>query len=125
MSASKDKEFYATTNSNTLDERSRLAAMTALPLTAAFRRASDKIILGNTASEAAGHLAAQNAVTGTDANGLSFRRLNVGGKITFDLPCDPNAQNYLTVRLNGSETNSGYLYLVQGDGGKDVLDPTS
>ena len=100
-----------------------LALLAALPLTANAQMMSEKILLGHPASEAAAHLIPQNSTTGADANGLSFRRLEKGGKLTFDLPCDPNRQNYLTVRLSGSEKNSGYLFVVQGDGGKDILNP--
>ena len=81
------------------------------------------MILGDATSEGA-HLDAQGYTIGTDANGQSFRRLEKGGTLSFELPCDPQAQNYFSIRLSGSETNSGYLYVVEGDGGKDVLSPT-
>ena len=100
-----------------------LASLLALPLTATAQNKSAQILLGYPASEMVAQLVPQNSTTGTDDNGLSFRRLEKGGKLTFELPCDPDAQNYLTVRMSGSETNSGYLYVVQGDGGKDILNP--
>ncbi|BCM92619.1 hypothetical protein IAD21_04501 [Abditibacteriota bacterium] len=84
---------------------------------------ASRIVLGDVASEKAASLMAQNSSTGTDANGLSFRRLDKSGQITFEVACDPVKQNYLTVRLNGSDANPNYLYLVQPDGAKNILDP--
>ena len=97
--------------------------MAALAQMASAQDKSDQVVFGSPASEAAAHLTPQNSTTGTDASGLSFRRMDKGGRLTFDLPCDPTGQNYLTVRMSGSEKNSGYLFVVQGDGGRDLLNP--
>ena len=81
------------------------------------------IHFGAETSESGAKLAAEHSTTGTDANGLTYRRLTKDGKLTFALACDPTRQNYLTIRVNGDEKNSGYLFLVQPDGAKDALNP--
>ncbi len=71
----------------------------------------DEINFGNYFSESIQHSSIfVNTDTGTNALGDSYRRMlnyspmrDYGGKMTFTLKCDPVEQNYLTLKLWGSD----------------------
>lgn len=73
----------------------------------------DRIIFGDMDSESAHSVSAPFTFAETGGLGQSCRRLSMSGSITFTLACDPVRQNYLTVKLWGSDTVTGtqYLYL--------------
>jgi hypothetical protein len=89
----------------------------------------DEIILGNTLSETAHDMSFVNASTGTGGLGESYRKLmnvgqDYGGEMTFTMAVDPVTQNYLTIKLWGSDhptTTERYhnLYLFH-DGNKQL-----
>jgi hypothetical protein len=97
-----------------LESRTLLTASNAL----------DEIIFGNTTSEAA-HLFDAGMTTlppsGTGAIGLTYREIagpvsgtSTGANnevLTFTMAVDPFKQNYLTIRLWGSDTTPGVIYL--------------
>jgi hypothetical protein len=73
----------------------------------------DRIVFGDTAYETAHGVVAANAAVETGGLGQTSRRPGTNGSIAFTVACDPVRQNYLTVKLWGSDTVSGtqYLYL--------------
>ena len=86
--------------------------------------ALDQIVFGNTASEAAHHFDAGATTlppSGTGALGLTYREIagpasgtSTGANnevLTFTAAVDPFKQNYLTIRLWGSDTTPGVIYL--------------
>jgi len=75
----------------------------------------DSITFGNAASEKAHAFAGEKTVTATGGLDQSCRRIEPGGALVFDLACDPDAQNYLTVKFWGSDTDPGILLLYNKD----------
>lgn len=83
----------------------------------------DEIVFGNFTSENFHHATTVvNSSSGTGALGQTYRQLDHytpsrddGGKITFNMSVDPAAQNYLTLKLWGSDycqtARSTHLYL--------------
>lgn len=78
--------------------------------------AASSVQFGNASSEAEAELVPEDSITGTNAGGFSWRRIGLSGKLFVTLDCDPDAQNYLTLKLCGSDHNNGLLYLVKVDG---------
>jgi hypothetical protein len=88
-------------------------------------RCVDVVTLGETASEQAHGLTAENSDTISGGLGLPARRLLApktdgweGGRMTFRLKVDPEKPNYVTVRLWGSDVNVNRLILYSG--GKQI-----
>jgi len=76
---------------------------------------SDTIVFGDAASEAAHGFSEAESATATGALGEPCRRIGPNGHLTFRLTCDPEKQNCLTVKLWGSDTGRGQLYLYDGE----------
>ena len=94
----------------------RPAAGGASPPTAGTRVPRPGAIrFGNTASEKSHSLTSSDAVTLRGALGEPCRHVGPNGHLTFRMTCDPDEQNYLTVKLWGSDTGSGQLYLYDGE----------
>mgnify|MGYP001003516209 FL=1 len=75
----------------------------------ASQPALDVLTLGDAASEAAHHLTADHSDVVVGLMDQPERRLlpleppgTLGGRMSFELACDPTAPTYLTARLNGS-----------------------
>jgi len=83
-----------------------LTALAALPA-----RAADAVKFGDAASEAAHAVAADNSPSGEGGLGEPCRRIGPGGGLTFDLSCDPDRQNYLTVKFWGSDAEVATIFL--------------
>ncbi|MFI4910244.1 MAG: hypothetical protein ACIAQZ_01110 [Sedimentisphaeraceae bacterium JB056] len=76
--------------------------------------AIDSIQFGNFYSEAMLHTCTfTNTTSITGGLGMSAREIGIDGSIRFTIACDPSEQNYLTVKLWGSQVVEGrqYLYL--------------
>jgi hypothetical protein len=71
--------------------------------------------LGDPASEAACSLDAPLTEVADGALGERCRRILPGGALSFTMPCDPARQNYLTLKLWGSDTEVATLFLFDGD----------
>jgi len=73
----------------------------------------DSVIFGDVDSESTHSVSAPFTSIQIGGLGQTYRRISVSGSITFTLACDSVRQNYLTVKLWGSDTVSGiqYLYL--------------
>ncbi len=74
----------------------------------------DQIQFGNFFSESIQHTCTfVNAPVITGGLNQSARKLGTDGSITFAIACNPTAQNYITVKLWGSDTVTArqYLYL--------------
>jgi hypothetical protein len=95
--------------------RSRPAAIAIVVLLVGVCRADwlDRIVFGDPASEVAHDVVGTNTAVETGGLGQTCRRLGDGGSVQFTVACDPVLQNYLTVKLWGSDTVGGtqYLYL--------------
>lgn len=78
----------------------------------------DVIVFGESSSESAHSVSAPMTSIETGGLGQLCRRLSASGSIAFTLGCDPVQQNYLTVKLWGSDTVDGtqYLYLYDSAG---------
>ncbi|MBP8604224.1 MAG: hypothetical protein KBI46_00095 [Phycisphaerae bacterium] len=78
----------------------------------------DGIVFGDTHSESAHSVLAPMTAIETGGLGQPCRRLSASGSITFTLACDPVRQNYVTVKLWGSDVVNGtqYLYLYDAAG---------
>lgn len=111
---------------------------------------SDMLIFGDTASEAAHNLSEKMTVSGVDSKaeaqyqnedgtyagggigeGLTYRQIlkpsedspKETGYLRFTLKADPAVQNYITVRLSGSQYARGNIMLYAGDGDTTNFDP--
>ncbi|MCE5217247.1 hypothetical protein LLH03_09490 [bacterium] len=75
----------------------------------------DWVRFGDEVSEQAHQVVAPS--TRVDKGGLEqpCRRIAAGGSLTFQLRCDPAEQNYLTVKLWGSDTQVATLFVFDGD----------
>ena len=71
----------------------------------------DSVVFGDELSEQTHKVSAPKTFVDIGGLGESCRRIESGGSITLELKCDPVKQNYLTVRLWGSDTGSGMLFL--------------
>lgn len=91
--------------------RSYLAAIVLVLVGLCAAESVDRLVLGDIPSEAAHDLSSMRTSVEVGAGGQSCRRLGETGSITFTLACDPVLQNYLTVKLWGSDTVSGIQYL--------------
>ncbi len=89
--------------------RGTIVLMTAL--TGVPARAADAVKFGDAASEGAHAVAADNAPQGTGGLGEPFRRIGPGGGLAFNLSCDPDRQNYLTVKFWGSDAEVATIFL--------------
>ncbi len=81
------------------------------------------IDIGNTESEqdCIEYTAASEPQTNTvDGAEHTFRTLNPNGSMTFTMECAPDKTNYLTVKLWGSDTGDGMLWLTDTDGNMNV-----
>src|SRR6266567_7965012 len=79
----------------------------------------NSVIFGNTSSETTQLLQQVNSVVITNSPGISARQIDPpSGSLTFTLTCDPIKQNYLTVKLWGSDLDAagGQLVLINIDG---------
>lgn len=76
---------------------------------------SNALRFGDSASEQACSLSNADAVAARGGLGESCRCIGSNGHLTFRMSCDPGEQNYLTVKLWGSDTGAGQLYLYNGD----------
>ncbi len=110
----------------------------------------DKIILGDSTSEAAHNFSETNTVSGTDSelvaqytdengiyqgggigDGLTYRQMTVpeaegeNGMIQFTLEADPGRVTYVTIRVSGSQFGRGNLLMYGENGDKSVLDAYS
>jgi hypothetical protein len=89
------------------------------PLHAASNVITDKVILGNEDSEKTHEFVSDNSLVRTGGLGEKCRAIMprepdpefIGGSIGFTLKCDPELQNYITVKLWGSEIGETVLYL--------------
>lgn len=125
--------------------------LTAMPVLAKQEQAAgmDIILFGNETSERAHQLEERLSVRGVDdvreaeyigddgkltggglGDGLTYRYIKPPadeaaekGKLEFTLQADPTRQNYITVRLSGSQQGRGNLMLYGPDGDTSVLDP--
>jgi hypothetical protein len=77
--------------------------------------AVDVVTFGDAASEQAHALAAEKTAVAAGGLGQPCRRLEPGGALVFQLVCDPDAQNYLTVKFWGSDTDPALVFLYNGD----------
>lgn len=79
----------------------------------------DEVIFGNSSSESAHSVVAEDTWSETGGLGETCRHIGSDGSITFTLSCAPDRRNYITVKLWGSQTlGSGqelYLYNDTGD----------
>lgn len=75
----------------------------------------DQVVLGDTSSEAAHSVSSAQTSSEIGALGHTMRRIGSDGAIIFTLACDPDHQNYLTVKLWGGDTLSGTQYLFLYD----------
>lgn len=71
----------------------------------------DLVVFGDTASETSHRVSAPGTFVEAGGLGEPCRRISAGGSITFEIKCDPVKQNYLTVRLWGSDSGAGMLFL--------------
>ncbi|MDO5396981.1 MAG: copper amine oxidase N-terminal domain-containing protein [bacterium] len=110
----------------------------------------DRLIFGNSESEAAHSLTESRTSAGTDTqasaqtkdrnglytggglgDGLSYRYINppaskedkTAGFLRFTLKADTAAVNYVTIRLSGSQYDRGNLILLAGDGSTEYFNP--
>jgi len=89
------------------------------PLHEANNVVMDKVILGHEDSEKAHEFVSDNSVVRTGGLGEKCRVIMarepdpdfIGGSIGFTLKCDPELQNYITVKFWGSELGETVLYL--------------
>jgi hypothetical protein len=75
---------------------------------------TDQVTFGDAASEKAHAFAGQNSPAGAGGLQEPCRRIESGGNLVFDLRCDPNAQNYLTVKFWGSDQEVATIFLYRG-----------
>lgn len=110
----------------------------------------DKLVLGNSESEAAHGFTSTNTVAGTDTelsaqtkdengmyiggglgDGLTYRQMVVppsedqAGMMQFTLDADPGQVTYITIRTSGSQYGRGNLMMYGADGDRSVLDAYS
>lgn len=112
----------------------------------------DRLIFGNSESEAAHSLTESRTSAGADTealpqtkgadglytggglgDGLSYRYIappaskddKTAGFLRFTLKADTAAVNYVTIRLSGSQYDRGNLMLLAGDGSSEYFDPRS
>ena len=76
---------------------------------------ADDVAFGDAASEKAHAVSAAGTVADTGGLGQPCRRIEGGGALVFQLQCDPDAQNYLTVKFWGSDRDVATLFLFDGD----------
>ena len=76
---------------------------------------ADELKFGDAASETAHRLLADKTIVDTGGLGERCRRIEPGGALVFNLSCDPDAQNYLTVKFWGSDGDVATLFLCVGD----------
>lgn len=76
------------------------------------------ILFGNSQSESTQNLQQTNTYVDTNTLGISCRRSNPQGSLTFQVTCDALKQNYLTLKLWGSDAspNGGQILLTAIDG---------
>ncbi len=113
---------------------------------------NDILIFGNADSETAHGLTEKMSISGVDSkseaqyqnedgsyaggglgDGLTYRQIlkpteeapKEAGFLRFTLKADPAVQNYITVRLSGSQYARGNLMLYAGDGDTTYFDPFS
>lgn len=75
----------------------------------------DQITFGDAPSEAAHAFSGTNTILGTGAFTLPNRRIDVGAPLVLQLAAAPDAQNYLTIKLWGSDPDPAVLFLYVGD----------
>jgi len=87
----------------------------------------DKVVLGDLSSEESHSLTSDHAETIAGAMGLQARRLLPlspasfdGGAVSFTMKVDPQAQNYVTVKLWGSDKGEGAGRLILWANGMQV-----
>jgi len=76
----------------------------------------DFIQLGDKVSESVHNVVAPNTRIITGGLGEICRQIEPGGEISFTVRCDPDNQNYLTVKLWGSDVNPCVLFLADETG---------
>ena len=76
---------------------------------------ADELKFGDAASETAHGLLADKTIVDTGGLGERCRRIEPGGALVFNLSCDPDAQNYMTVKFWGSDGDVATLFLCVGD----------
>ena len=79
---------------------------------------TDTLNFGDSRAEEAHDFKSINSEVRTGARGQKCRvmlpqepPIRAGGSMTFTVSCDPEKQNYLTLKLWGGEQKPGYLYL--------------
>ncbi|MDH7569869.1 MAG: hypothetical protein QHJ73_09820, partial [Armatimonadota bacterium] len=75
---------------------------------------ADEIRFGDPASEATHEFAGAGCPVHAGALGEKCRRIAPGGALVFSLRCDPTTQNYLTLKLWGSDRDVATLFLFNG-----------
>ncbi len=75
----------------------------------------DSVTFGRADSEQSHGFAEANTLVATGGLGTPCRRIGPHGHLTFVLECRPGEQNYLTVKLWGSDTGRSQLYLYRND----------
>ena len=75
----------------------------------------DSVMFGDRASEAAHGLAESNTTAANEALGQTCRRISPEGSLAFEFKCDPERQNYLTVKFWGSDGDVATLFLTVND----------
>ena len=75
----------------------------------------DWVQFGDEASEQAHALTQSHSVVEGGGLGEKCRRIGPNGHLTWNAKCSPQEQNYLTVKLWGSDTGRGQLYLYDGE----------
>jgi hypothetical protein len=91
-----------------------IAAVLACLCLAPAPAGADELKFGDAAPETAHRLVADKTALDTGGQGERCRRIEPGGALVFDLECDPEAQNYLTVKFWGSDGDVATLFLWVG-----------
>jgi len=73
----------------------------------------DSVVFGDDISEQSHNVSAPKTIAVTGGLGECARKILPGGSLSFELKCDPDKQNYLTVQLWGSDSGSGMLFLAR------------
>ena len=75
----------------------------------------DTLTFGDVPSESRHGFRGPQTISATGGLGQPCRRVAPDGSLAFELACDPKRQNYLTIKLWGSDTGQGQLLLFDGE----------
>lgn len=74
----------------------------------------DQITFGDAGSEALHAFSGAGTILGTGPFGETSRRIDVGAPLSFQVAVSGGAQNYATVKLWGSDTDTALIFLYAG-----------